>query len=55
MRAVSAALIVLLAPFSLGAQGTASYSIDSQQSFLYKVLHSLGSEIRWVKLVECWV
>ena len=32
MRAVSAALIVLLAPFSLGAQGTASYSIDSQQS-----------------------
>jgi len=34
MRAVSAALIVLLAPFSLGAQGTASYSIDSQQSKL---------------------
>jgi len=32
MRAVSAALIGLLAPFSLGAQGTASYSIDSQQS-----------------------
>ena len=32
MRAVSAALIVLVAPFSLGAQGTASYSIDSQQS-----------------------
>lgn len=32
MRAVSAALSVLLAPFSLGAQGIASYSIDSQQS-----------------------
>ncbi len=32
MRAFSAALIVLLAPFSLGAQGTASYSVDPQQS-----------------------
>jgi polyisoprenoid-binding protein YceI len=32
MRAVSAALIALLAPFSVGAQGSASYSIDPQQS-----------------------
>jgi len=32
MRAFSAALIVLLAPFGLGAQGTASYSVDPQQS-----------------------
>ena len=32
MRAVSAALIVLLAPFGATAQDTASYSIDPQQS-----------------------
>jgi polyisoprenoid-binding protein YceI len=32
MRAISAALLVLLAPFTLGAQDAASYSIDSQQS-----------------------
>ena len=32
MRPASASLIVLLAPFSLGAQDTASYSIDPQQS-----------------------
>src|SRR6202048_2710672 len=32
MRAISAAMIVLLAPFSVKAQGSGSYSIDSQQS-----------------------
>jgi polyisoprenoid-binding protein YceI len=32
MRAISAALIVLVAPFSGTAQGSGSYSIDSQQS-----------------------
>ena len=32
MRAVSAALIVLLSPFTVGAQGSTSYSIDPQQS-----------------------
>src|SRR6266403_5478562 len=32
MRAVSAALIVLLAPFGATAQDTATYSIDPQQS-----------------------
>src|ERR1700720_268151 len=32
MRAVSAVLIVLVAPVTVGAQGSASYSVDTQQS-----------------------
>jgi len=32
MRAASAALIALLAPFGVTAQDTASYSIDPQQA-----------------------